>query len=142
MPFAVQNYPTWAVVATRTARILSYAFAALTGIAAVLFTPASITPSTIVIISTMAFFGLVCLVGTLWQKYVWEWVSLFFLSGGIAIYVTGLWIGSLTNTKYISAASVFTMLILLLVVRLIDLTVYWLKIVRVAAISKGLADDE
>ena len=142
MPFAVQNYPTWAVVATRTARILSYAFAALTGIAAVLFTPSSITPSTIVIISTMAVFGLVCLIGTLWQKYVWEWISLFFLSAGISVYVAGLWAGAMMNPKFVSAASVFTMLILLLVVRLVDLTVYWLKIVRVAAISKGLADDE
>lgn len=141
MPFAVQNYPKWAQIAVRTARILGYAFASLTGVAAVLFTPASITPQTIVIISTMAIFGLVCLVGTLWQQYVVEWVSLFFLAGGIVVYVTGLWLKAIGDVKYISAASVFTMLVLLLVVRLLDLTVYWLKNVRMAAISKGLADD-
>lgn len=141
MPFAVQNYPKWAQIAARTARILAYAFAALTGIAAVLFTPASITPQTIVIISTLAFFGLVCLVGTLWQQYVVEWVSLFFLAGGIVVYVTGLWIKALGDTKYISTASIFTMLVLLLIVRLIDLTVYWLKNVKMAALSRDLEDD-
>lgn len=141
MPFAVQNYPTWAQITVRTARILAYAFASMTGIAAVLFTPASITPQTIVIISTMALFGLVCLVGTLWQQYVVEWVSLFFLVAGIVVYVTGLWIKSVGDTKYISASSFMTMLVFLLVVRLIDLTVYWLKNVKMAAISKGLEDD-
>lgn len=141
MPFAIQNYPSWANVLVRTSRILAYAFASITGIAAVLFTPASITPATIVIIASMAFFGLVCLVGTLWQQYVIEWVSLFFLTGGICVYVVGLWIKSLSDLKYISASSVFTMLVLLLVVRLVDLTVYWLKNLRAAEISKGLEDD-
>jgi hypothetical protein len=141
MPFAVQNYPAWAVVWVRIARMLSYAFASITGVAAVIFTPASITPQTIVIISTMAVFGLVCLVGTTLQKYVVEWVSLFFLTAGISVYVAGLWVGSLSSTNYIAAASLFTMLVLLLVVRLIDLTVYWLKIVKVAVISKELDDE-
>lgn len=141
MPFAVQNYPKWAQIAARTARILAYAFAALTGIAAVLFTPASITPQTIVIIASLAFFGLVCLVGTLWQQYVVEWISLFFLAGGIVVYVTGLWIKALGDTKYISGSSIFTMLVLLLIVRLIDLTVYWLKNVKMAALSRELEDD-
>lgn len=142
MPFAFQNYPNWAILWVRTARILSYAFATLTGVAAVIFTPASITPQTIVIIATMALFGLVCLVGTLLQNYVVEWISLFFLSAGISVYVAGLWVGSLSSTKYIAAASLFTMLVLLLVVRLVDLTVYWLKIVRVAAINKEIEDDD
>lgn len=141
MPFAVQNYPKWAQIAARTARILSYAFASLTGVAAVLFTPASITPSTIIIISTLAFFGLVCLVGTLWQQYVVEWISLFFLAAGIAVYVTGLWVKALGDVKYISTASIFTMLLLLLVIRIVDLTVYWLKNVKMAAISRGIEDD-
>lgn len=142
MPFAVQNYPAWAVAWVRVARILSYAFASLTGIAAVLFTPASITPQTIIIISTMALFGLVCLIGTLVQKYVVEWISLFFLSGGISIYVAGLWIKALEDLKYVSAASIFTMLVLLLVVRLVDLTVYWLKVVKVAVLSKEMEEND
>lgn len=141
MPFAIQNYPTWAEVAIRTSRILAYAFASLTGIAATLFTPSSITPATIVIISTMAVFGLVCLVGTIWQKYVIEWVSLFFLAGGISAYVVGLWVKAMGDPKFISASSVFTMLVLLLVIRLVDLTVYWLKVVKVAVISKEMEDD-
>jgi hypothetical protein len=142
MPFAVQNYPKWAQVTVRTARILAYAFASLTGVAAVLFTPASINPSTVIIIATLAFFGLVCLVGTILQQYVWEWISLFFLSAGIAIYVAGLWVKALGDFKYVSGASIFTMLLLLLVVRIVDLTVYWLKNVRMAALSKGLENDD
>jgi hypothetical protein len=122
--------------------MLSYAFATLTGIAAVVFTPASVTPQTVVIISTMAIFGLVCLVGTTIQKYVVEWISLFFLTAGISVYVAGLWVGALSSTKYIAAASLFTMLVLLLVVRLIDLTVYWLKVVKVAVIQKEIEDDD
>jgi hypothetical protein len=141
MPFAVQNYPKWAVIAVRTARILSYAFASLTGVAVVLFTPASITPSTIVIISTLAIFGLVCLIATLWQQYVWEWISLYFLAAGISVYVVGLWVKALGDVKYISAASIFTMLLFLLVVRIVDLTVYWLKNVKMAALSRDLEDD-
>lgn len=141
MPFAVQNYPKWAQVTVRTARILAYAFASLTGVAAVLFTPASITPATIVIISTLAFFGLVCLIASVWQKYVWEWISLYFLSAGIAVYVAGLWVKALGDLKYVSGASIFTMLLLLLVVRIIDLTVYWLKNVKVATLSRGIEDD-
>lgn len=141
MPFAVQHYPHWAVVLVRTLRILAYAFASLTGVAAVLFTPNSITPTTVLIIASMGFFGAVCLVGTLWQQYVVEWISLFFLAGGISIYVVGLWVGALSNTRYVTAASVLTMLILLLLVRIVDLTVYWLKMVKVAVISKELADD-
>jgi hypothetical protein len=129
------------MVVVRIARILGYAFAALTGIAAILFTPASITPATIIIIATMAIFGLVCLVGTLWQQYVVEWISLFFLAGGMSVYVGGLWIGALSNSKYITIASVMTMLIMLLIVRLVDLTVYWLKIVKVAVISKDMEND-
>lgn len=141
MPFAVQNYPKWAQVTVRTSRILAYAFASLTGIAAVLFTPASVTPQTIVIISTLAFFGLVCLVGTVWQQYVVEWISLFFLSAGIAVYVAGLWVKALGDVKYISVSSIFSMLLLLLVIRIVDLTVYWLKNVKMAAISRGIEDD-
>lgn len=142
MTFAIQNYPAWAVTWVRICRMLSYAFATITGGAAVVFTPASITPQTIVIISTMAIFGLVCLIGTTVQHYVVEWISLFFLSAGISVYVAGLWVSSFDNTKYIAAASLFTMLVLLLVVRLIDLTVYWLKIVRVAVIQKEIDDDD
>jgi len=142
MPFAIQNYPEWAVTWVRISRMLSYAFATITGVAAVVFTPASITPQTIVIISTMAIFGLVCLIGTTLQKYVVEWISLFFLTAGIVVYAAGLWVGALGNLKYVAAASLFTMLVLLLVVRLIDLTVYWLKIVKVAVIQKELEDDD
>lgn len=142
MPFAVQNYPAWAVTWVRIARMLSYAFATITGVAAVVFTPASITPNNVVIISTMAIFGLVCLIGTTIQRYVIEWISLFFLTAGISIYVAGLWVSSLSSTNYVAAASLFTMLVLLLIVRLIDLTVYWLKIVKVATITKEIADDD
>lgn len=142
MVFAIQNYPAWAVTWLRISRMLSYAFATLTGVAAVVFTPASITPQTVVIISTMAVFGLVCLVGTTIQNYVVEWVSLFFLTAGISVYCAGLWVGAFSSTKYIAAASLFTMLVLLLIVRIIDLTVYWLKIVKVAVIQKELEDDD
>jgi len=142
MPFAVQHYPKWAVVLVRTLRVFAYAFASFTGVAAVLYTPSSIKPTTIVLIASMAIFGAVCFIGTLWQQYVVEWISLFFLAGGISVYVVGLWVGALHDSKYVTAASVLTMLVLLLVVRIVDLTVYWLKNVRVAVISKGLADDD
>lgn len=137
-PFAVQNYPLWAVIAVRTARILGYAFAALTGIAAILITPNSVTPATYVIVGSLAIFGFVCLVGAIWQKYVWEWISLFFLTGGITVYVVGVWLQAGTNPKVIAGASVFTMLVMLLIVRLIDLTVYWVKNVRAAALSQEI----
>jgi hypothetical protein len=72
---------------------------------------------------------------------VLDWISLFFLAGGITVYVAGLWIGAMSNVRYVAIASVLTMLVLLLIVRLIDLTVYWLKNVRFAVISRGLDVD-
>lgn len=137
-PFAVQNYPLWAVIAVRISRISGYVFAVLTGVGAVVFTPASVTPATYVIVGSLAFFGFVCLIGAIWQKYVWEWVSLFFLTGGISAYVVGMWLQVAGNHKYVASASIFTMLVMLLIVRLIDLTVYWLKNVRAAQLSKEI----
>lgn len=137
-PFAIQNYPLWAVIAVRTARILGYACAVATGIGAVVFTPSSVTPATYVIVGSLAFFGLVCLIGAVWQKYVWEWVSLFFLTGGISVYVVGMWLQVAGNHRFVASASIFTMLVMLLVVRLIDLTVYWVKNVKAAKLSKEI----
>lgn len=138
---AIHDYPRWAEIAVRTTRILGYAFAAMTGLAAVIFTPASITPATIVIVASMGVFGLLCLAGSLFQKYIIEWISLFFLTGGICVYVMGIWITAFSNTRVIAAASMFTFLVLLLSVRLIDLTVYWWKNVKAASIVKELSDD-
>ena len=137
-PFTVLNYPLWADIAVRTARILGYAFAALTGVGALVFTPQSVTPATVIIVGSMAIFGCVCFVASIWQKYVWEWVSLFFLTGGIAVYVVGMWLQVGGNHKYVASASIFSMLVMLLVVRLVDLTVYWMQNVKAAQLSKEI----
>lgn len=141
-PFIIHEYPKWAEVTVRFARIASYAFSALTGVAAVLFTPSSLKPETYIIVGSMAIFGLICLVASSAKMYVLEWVSLFFLTAGISTYVAATWVAALTNNKYVAGASIFTVLVLLMLIRLVDLTVFWLRNVRAAKMRQELPDHD
>lgn len=141
-PFIIHEYPKWAERVVRFARISSYAFCAITGITAILFTPSSLKPETFIIVGTMALFGLICMVASIWKMYVVEWVSLFFLSAGISTYVAAVWVSSLGNSKYIAGASIFTVLVLLMLIRLVDLTVFWMKNARAARLSQELPDHD
>ena len=139
-PFIIHEYPKWAEHTVRLARILSYAFCALTGFSAVIFTPASLRPETYIIVGTMAIFGLICMGASITKRYVLEWVSLFFLNAGISSYVAAIWVSSISNEKYIAGASIFTVLVLLMLIRLVDLTVFWLRNVRAAKLRQELPD--
>jgi len=140
-PFIIHEYPKWAERAIRTARILSYAFSALTGVAALVFTPSSLKPEMYIIVGSMAVFGLICMVASLGKRYVLEWVSLFFLAAGITTYVAAVWISAISNSKVVAGASIFTVLVLLMLIRLVDLTVFWLRNVRAAKLRQELPDD-
>lgn len=140
-PFIIHEYPKWAERTVRGARIASYAFATLTGVAAVLFTPTSLKPEMYIIVGSMALFGLICTVASIGKFYVMEWVSLFFLTAGISSYVAAVWIAALSNVKFIAGASVFTFLVLLTLIRLVDLTVFWLRNVRAAKLRQELPHD-
>lgn len=139
-PFIIHEYPKWAERTVRSARIASYAFSALTGLAAIFLTPNSLKAETYIIVGSMALFGLICMVSSIVKMYVLEWVSLFFLTAGISTYVAAVWISSIGNSKYIAGASIFTVLVLLMLIRLVDLTVFWLRNARAAKLQKELPD--
>lgn len=141
MPFIIHEYPRWAERTIRIMRIASYAFCALTGLAVVFLTPASLKPELYIIVASMAIFGLICLVATTLKMYVMEWVSLFFLTAGTLTYVAAIWVSSLFNPKFVAGASIFTVLVLLMLIRVIDLTVFWLRNVRATKLQKGLSND-
>lgn len=95
-----------------------------------------------VIITLMLVFGLACLVGTLLANYIVEWVSLWFLTGGLALYVVSVWATALEHPTKLAGSFVLTMLILALTIRIVDLTVYWLKNVRAARIVRDMEDAD
>lgn len=140
-PFLIHSYPKWAEVIIRTLRIGSYALAANTGLAALLFTPSSLKPEMFVIVGSMLLFGTLCAVASALKRYVIEWVSLFFLAGGISVYTSAVWISAIANPKAVAGASIFTVLIFLMLIRAVDLTVYWLRNVRAVKQEQRLGND-
>ena len=140
MPIIIHEYPKWAERSVRAARIGSYAFCAITGLAAIFLTPSSLKPEVYVIVGSMAIFGLICFAATTLKMYVLEWVSLFFLTAGTLTYVAAIWISTLSNTKAVAGASIFTVLILLMFIRLVDLTVFWLRNARATRLQQEITD--
>jgi hypothetical protein len=141
MPIIIHEYPKWAERSVRLARIGSYAFCALTGIAAIFITPNSLKPEIYPLVGSMAVFGLICFGATVMKMYVIEWISMFFLTAGTLTYVAAIWITALNNTRAIAGASIFTVLILLMFIRLVDLTVFWMRNVRASRLEQELSDD-
>lgn len=115
-----------------------YSMSVLTGVAAFIFTPASMAVGVYLIVGAMLLFGLACLVGTLIQNYIIEWVSLFFLTGGLSLYVLSVWFSAFNAPAKMAGSFVLTMLILALTIRIVDLTVYWTKNVRAARIVRDM----
>lgn len=142
MPFIIHEYPKWAELTVRVMRIASYAFACLTGLAVIILAPSALTPDLYVIVGSMAVFGLICFAATTLKMYVMEWVSLFFLTAGILTYVAAVWAMALSNVKYVASASIFMVLILLMCIRLVDLTVFWMRNVRATRLQKELPDHD
>lgn len=140
-PFVIHGYPKWADITVWLLRTASYAFCTYTGAAALIFTPASIKPEAYAIVGSMLGFGLVCMVATLFKRYIIEWVSLFFLSAGISMYVASVWISAINNNKVIAGASIFTVLIILMLVRIVELTVFWQRNARAARLQQELTPN-
>lgn len=123
-----------------------YGMAIVFGVGAILFTPVSLAhgPSvwTVVIVGSMLVFGFACLIGTLLKNYIVEWVSLFFLTAGLSSYVLTVWVSAVESPNKIAGSSMLTMLVLSLAIRLVDLTVYWLKNVKAAKLARDLGNDD
>jgi hypothetical protein len=142
MPYTMREHPHWAQVAVRTCRVLAYASAVVCGVAAFLFSTSTLTtPAAYIMVCSMALFGLICLVGTLMLNYILEWISLFFLCAGLSCYVISAWFLAASSPNRVAGTAALTMLLLFLCIRVIDLTVYWLKNVKVARMAKGIRDD-
>lgn len=141
-PYRISEYPHWAEITVRTLRVLMYSMSVLTGVAAFFFTPNSMSPIAFLIVTLMLVFGLACLVGTLIMNYIVEWISLFFLTGGLSFYVLSVWFTALSTPTRLAGSFVLSMLILALTIRIIDLTVYWVKNVRAARIARDMDIDD
>lgn len=147
-PHRLQNSPPWANLLIRLFRFGIYACAGLAGVGVLVAS----TPSTgklfphIVSVAmgiTLLVFGLLCLVGTSLQKWVLEWVALWFLSGAILVYTVALWTAATGQLTRLAGASAISMLLLFMLIRCIELSVYWLQNVRVAQLKQAvLSDDE
>jgi hypothetical protein len=142
MPYTMREHPHWAQVAIRTARVLAYAASVTAGIAAFLYSSTVLTnPAALIMVCSMAIFGVACLVATLIMNYIIEWIALFFLCAGFSCYVVSAWFLASHDPTKIAGTAALTMLLLFLSIRVIDLTVYWLKNVHVARMAKELRDD-
>ena len=141
-PYKVNDYPIWAQFMIRAARTALYTCSVMAGVTAVMFTPDSLSKSGAwPIVGTMVIFGLVCLIGVLLQRYVIEWISLFFLAGGLTLYVASVWVIALSRPSAIAGASVFSMLVLFLIIRLVELTVFWLQNYKSARLNREMGND-
>lgn len=141
-PFIIHEYPRWAERAVRFIRILGYAFAANTGAGALIYTPASLKPEMYIIVGSMLVFGLVCLVSAIMKRYIVEWIALFFLTAGTSIYVAAVWVSAISNPKTTAGASIFSFLVCLMAIRIIDLTVYWRRNVKTAELQEELGTHD
>ena len=140
-PYRIQDYPHWAEVTVRTLRVLMYSFSVLTGVAAFFFPSSSMSPVGLVVVTLMLIFGLACLVGTLILNYVVEWISLFFLTGGLSFYVLSVWFSAIDKPTRLAGSFILSMLILALAIRIVDLTAYWVKNVKAARIARDMDID-
>jgi xanthine/uracil permease len=137
----IHEYPLWAERTVWALRVFGYAFAANTGAAALIYTPLSLKADQYIIVGTMLVFGIICMVSALMKRYIIEWIALFFLTGGVSTYVCAVWVSTLTTRTSIAGASVFTFLVLLMLVRVIDLTVYWRRNVQAAKLQAVIDGD-
>lgn len=91
---------------------------------------------------TLTVFGTLCFLGTVTQRWVVEWVCMFFLSAAIMIYTLAIWSAAIGNVTKLAGAGAISMLVLLMLIRIVDLTVYWLQNVRAAKIKMAVLSDD
>lgn len=123
-----------------------YAAAATAGFGALFLTPPSLNPesaaSAFWIGSSLLIFGGVCLIGALLQRWVIEWLSLYFLAGALGVYAVAVISQILAGgVEKVALAGMMLMLFFSLLIRLIDLTVYWVKNVKAAQRKAHEHDD-
>lgn len=137
-PYRISEYPHWAEIVLRTLRVLMYSMSVLTGVAAFLFPSSSMTAIGAAVVTFMLICGLGCLVGTMLMNWMIEWISLWFLTGSMSFYVLSVWFSAFAQPTRLAGTFVLTMLILSLMIRITDLTVYWVKNVRAARIARDM----
>lgn len=130
----------------RVARLLQYGGAILAGAALILVSSPSVNKVSsgelnALLGCVLLVSGTVCLIGSSLQRWIWEWVSLFFVAGCIGVYTVALCTAAFHDSARIAGAGAILMLFFALTIRLVDLTVYWIKNVRTAKIKKVMEDD-
>lgn len=142
----MRDTPPWAQKLIRSLRLGTYAFASVAGAGVILAsTPSASSLFPQIMTNVMGFtlfvFGLLCLLGVLMQRWVMEWISLFFLTAAILVYTVAIWVGSVGHLAKLAGAGAIAMLLAFLLIRIVELTVYWIQNVRVAKIKQELADE-
>jgi hypothetical protein len=131
----------------RVIRLLQYGSAVMAGAALVLVSSPSVNSvSTIALNNVLGCVllvaGTICLIGAAMQRWIWEWVALFFVSGAIGVYTVAICAAAVGNNARLAGAGAILMLFFALAIRLVDLTVYWIKNVRTAKIKRNMEDDD
>jgi hypothetical protein len=143
----MQDSPPWANWLIRVLRFVGYSTASLAGLGVLIAsTPAtaslfprvvSISQGTVLIV-----FGLLCLVGASLQKWVLEWVSLWFLSSAILVYTVAIWAAVGGQPSRLAGAGALSFLLCFMLIRIVELTAYWVQNVRVAKLKQAVLPDE
>lgn len=136
-PYRIFEHPLWAERLVRGCRVLMYAAATAAGYGALYLTPPSLNPesaaSAFWVGTALFLFGGVCMIGAAFQKWLVEWLSLYFLAGALGVYATAVIVQVLNGgLNKVALSGIMLMLFFALVIRLIDLTVYWWKNVKAA----------
>jgi len=129
----------------RVLRLFQYGGAMLCGAGLILLPSPAVSSATSLALNgamgiVLLVAGTVCLIGSALQRWVWEWVSLFFVSGAIGVYTVIICAAALHNPARIAGAGALLILFFALTIRLVDLTVYWIKNVRTAKIKQVIED--
>lgn len=141
-PYVLHDYPKWVEVLIRLARTLMYACPVIAGIGAAFFTQSPLLQGFMLSVGLTALtFGSICLIGTVTQRFIVEWISLFFLTGAITIYVLSVWFAVASQPSRIGQAGVVSMLVFALLIRLLELTIFWRMNVKAAKLQQVFSDD-
>lgn len=142
MPYTLA--PPWAHRTLYAVRTGAYTSGFVAGLGALVFTPTSISDALSVGVTdtwgVMAMAGAVlALYGSMRERYRWEAAGLPLLGAGMLVYAYTVWSLIPDVPTRLAQAGTISMALLLLLIRMIDLLLVWLRALRDARDQKTLA---
>lgn len=121
-----RGLPLWAQRTLRVLRIVLYSLTALAGLAAVVWSPVSITTAaSLALTRGLGALGLaaslVCLLSQVLHRWIWEWVAVWWIGAAIALYAATVWSLAVGNSGRVLQAALVTAASVMLMIRGVDL---------------------